>query len=875
MNQEQLLTTKLYIPHNPAAFIQRSGLLAKLDKAAEGKLTLLTAPPGFGKTTVVADWVRRRSYSSVWVSLDKGENDLHRFWSYIIAACEPLVPGIQKKARSLLHSFLQISGSQYVTLLINSLSPMEQDVMLVLDDYHTIHSEEIHQSIEYLIEQSPNHIHLCIISRKKPLLRVAMLRAKGQLKEIADSDLKLTDEEIAAFWISQMGIGLSAAELGRLADQTEGWIAGVQLAALTAMNGPSAINHFSGKHRYVVDYLMEEVIDHLPVGVRNFLLQTSILERMNVELCTAVTGMENSETLLHDIEQANLFVIPLDGEGYWFRYHHLFADFLRNRLARNNEIEAAGLHLQASIWLEQHQLLEEAINHALSASDYDRAACLIEAIAPKLFDRQELTLVDSWLNLLPSNYIKSPGLLLIHAWSDLLSKRLERIPFHKKMIDDALQTIPDEHQYTRMQEDAFMFVHYCSFLMGDFDETIRLIQILNNRETDTILDESELMHRYLEINEGLAPLISGFYGFSGNLKQAEAFHQLYASFIDKNKADGTRYSAYQRTALSELYYEKNELDKTDEYLSIAIPAAVQNNCLGALIPAVIVQAKLRRARGTPEIAVAGVRGVMERLEREGLQGTHWHGLLNACLARFLAEQEDFDYAQDWLENRTIRVKPNTAPYSDFERLTQIRLLLHLGKYEEALPLAVQLSHASKTTGRICTLMDSLCLESHLHLRCGNDYESMRSLHTALTIGEQMGYSRTFIDNARWLAPVLAVYIKTRIDRSIPELLTGASLTFARQLHAAFAQADERTVWEQVPAYAKPGRANTVHTLTTRETEILQLIALGYSNKKIAKELVLTEGTVKLHTHRIYSKLQANGRLQAIQIGKKLQIIPLG
>ena len=370
-NIHPILFTKLYIPLHPTYLVSRDRLMMKISQTLHCKLTLVTAPPGFGKTTMVSDWIRKHQVRAGWISLDKGENDLLRFWGYVITAFDRLRKGTGKKALSLLQSPVSFSIEQMLTWLVNDLTDVSDDTVLVLDDFHVVESEDVQRSLFYFLERLPNPIHLCIISRKEPSFPIATLRAKGQLNQIGINELKFTKKEISSFWCEQMGVPPNEPSLRLLAHRTEGWVAGIQLAVLSQLNGQQdTLQHFTGNHRFVVDYLLEEVFLNHSDPVRTFLMRTSILERMNKDVCAAVTGYSIEDRMLQRIEEAGLFTIPLDGERYWYRYHHLFAEFLRNRLLFESSGEVSSLHLKASEWFERNGLMEEAIDHAFKADDH-------------------------------------------------------------------------------------------------------------------------------------------------------------------------------------------------------------------------------------------------------------------------------------------------------------------------------------------------------------------------------------------------------------------------------------------------------------------------------------------------------------------------
>src|SRR5438105_675409 len=409
-----LLETKLYVPKWRRGLVPRPRLSERLNRGAESKLTLVSAPAGFGKTTLLADWLAAVAVDGrtvTWLSLDQSDNYPASFWTYLIAALQTADPHIGASAISLLQSPQPPPIEAVLSLLLNELSGMPTDVVLVLDDYHVIDARDIHDGMVFLLDHLPPPLHLVIASRADPPLSLARLRARGELVEIRAADLRFTPDEAAVYLNQAMGLDLPAHDLAVLEDRTEGWIAALQLAALSVKGREDTatfIAGFSGDDRYIVDYLVEEVLKRQPDQIRQFLLQTSVLDRLNGMLCDAVTGQDSGpgNGMLEALERANLFVVPLDDRRRWYRYHHLFADVLHARLLVEQPEKVPELHRRASAWYERNGEMSEAIRHALAAGEFSKAADLIELAAPGLRrDRQEAALLG-WLAALPDELLR-------------------------------------------------------------------------------------------------------------------------------------------------------------------------------------------------------------------------------------------------------------------------------------------------------------------------------------------------------------------------------------------------------------------------------------------------------------------------------------
>src|SRR5215467_4748453 len=477
------LTTKLSIPLARSSIVARPRLIQQLNAALRSTLTILVAPAGWGKTTLLHAWFTEISHNTcplAWVSLDASDNDQLRFWTYVITALNTLYLGLGETPLTLLNASSQPSIQDVLTSLLNALSRLRTDTLLVLDDFHHIQAQPIHEALTFLIEHLPPHLHLVIASRSDPPLPLARQRAQGTLTEVRAADLRFTVEESAAFLVEVMGLQLSAEQVAVLRARTEGWIAGLQLVALSLQDREEVavfIEAFTGSHRYVVDYLVEEVLSRQPDEVQDFLVQTCILDRLCGPLCDAVRQRDDSRTLLEFSERANLFLVALDEKRQWYRYHHLFAEALHSRLQHQQPTMVADLHRRASQWYEQHELYDEAVTHALSVSDVEHAARLIDKYALLTNFPIQFQALREWLNRLPETFVRTqPSLCILHVMTLLLTNQLERAAAR---IQDAERCLEEEMPTEQRRTILGTIAGSRSFLarlLGDYERAIPLAQ---------------------------------------------------------------------------------------------------------------------------------------------------------------------------------------------------------------------------------------------------------------------------------------------------------------------------------------------------------------------------------------------------------------
>ncbi|HLJ32572.1 MAG TPA: AAA family ATPase, partial [Ktedonobacteraceae bacterium] len=479
-DQAELLTTKLSVPPVRSSLVARQRLIQQLDAGLGSKLILVTGPAGFGKTTLLSNWLHSCSFPVAWLSLDASDNDFVRFWTYVIAALQKLQAGIAEHVLTMLPTVQTRSIETIMTAFINALATLTGDVVLVLDDYHVIEAQPIHEAITFLLDYMPPHFHLVIASRSEPPLPLARLRARYHMIELTVNDLRFSRDEVEVFFHNVMNIKLADEDITALALRTEGWIAGLHLVSVALQgrqNVSQFVKEFKGNHRYILDYLANEVLQRQPEHIQQILLQTSILDRFNGSLCDAITNQKNSQALIEQLEQANLFLVGLDDRRYWYRYHQLFVEFLSEHLYRTAPDVVQTLHHRAAQWHIRHGFTIEAIHHALAASEFSLGAYLIQKMAQTMLMRREVTTLLGWLAALPDAIVQdAPHLNLVYAWALIHTNQLEAVEQHLQHAEIAIEAGKVLGEISSMRGEIAAIRARVAAFSGDSSRTIELSQ---------------------------------------------------------------------------------------------------------------------------------------------------------------------------------------------------------------------------------------------------------------------------------------------------------------------------------------------------------------------------------------------------------------
>ena len=888
MQQYPLLQTKLYIPPIRPELVSRPRLVECLKAGFDRKLTLISAPAGFGKTTLLSEWIAGSGPRTcvAWLSLDEGDNDPVRFLTYFVAALQTVEAGIGDTVLAVLQSPQPPPIEPVLTALINEIAGRSDDLILVLDDYHLIDAQPIHDVLAFLLDHLPPQMHLVIATRADPPLPVSRLRGRRQLTELRTADLRFTPDEAAAFLNQVMGLGLSAKDVAVLETRTEGWIVGLQMAALAMQGrGTERIAHFvaafAGGHRYILDYLTDEVLVQQPESVRTFLLQTAILDRLTGSLCDAVTGRASGQEMLERLDAANLFIIPLDDERRWYRYHHLFADLLRKRLSQTQPDLLPALHRRASEWYEQQGLIPAAASHALAAEDVERAARLVEGKALAMVFLGELTTLVGLLDALPDEVVSSrPWLCIAHAWALVFAGLLDAVELRLKGAETTLGTFGD----ARRAEGRHIAGHiaairaYVAALRGDMSCAAEL-----TREALEQLPEEDLAMRGFS-----AGLLGTVLRWSGDLAAAA---QALAGAIAITQAASDSYTAVEVLYdLAAVQLAQGQLHKTvatcrdalllaDEYAKrggLQLPIAASGYYLMSQVLGEWndLEGALRHARGGvelceqwgwPEGLAFGYRRLARTLQAVGdADGAHeairkarqaasglspWFGAhMAAHQARLWLAQGNLTPASRWAQGSGLSADDELNYQYMGEYSVLARVLIAQGRLDEASRLLARLLEMTQAAGAMSYVIETLVLQALALQAQGKDDQALTTLERALSFAEPEGYVRTFIDEG---APMAAL-LRTAASR-------GIALDYVSKLLAAFGE----VAFPSVPL---------IEALSERELEVLRLLAAGLSNREIGAELFLAVGTVKKYTSNIYGKLDVHKRTQAVARAKELGLV---
>ena len=928
-----LLQTKLFVPSLPSTVVPRPHLLKRLTSGLQGKLTLVSAPAGSGKTTLLRTWLadvqQHEQRASTWLTLDTQDNDVTRFFTYLISALQNILPELGQTALAGLETQQAPNVSLFLTHLIHEIAIVDTPFILVLDDFHVITNSALHDAVVFLVNYLPPQMHLVLSSRTLPPISLARLRTQGQLTQIRAIDLYFTLPETTTFFNTTMGFHLAAKDIEALEQRTEGWIAGLHLVAqalqgLNTSHISDFLASFAGDHRDIADYLLEEVFSRQPEQIQAFLLQTCILERFCAPLCDALFSIEqeenysphqsfsSSQDILDTLEQANLFLVPLDTKHHWYRYHHLFTDVLRRQRGQGT----SELHRRAATWFEQKGMLDEAVQHLLMAQDNERAASLVEKHAERLFwERSDMLTLLHWFEQLSESNIRSrPRLCLTYAWllselhtgrNTLIASRLQDAANLLKMEEEASQLLPDAQrkvssdarQYMLAEKDiltamlisqkgetssALLLCHQalerlpeayplmrgiatamCAFVEHDITlvsylltESITLCRTVGNRYFAALFTANLIEVLLVQ----------------GQLHQAERAFRRILRFPEKH--DGPEIGM-MCVSIAMVYFERNDLQMAETYLKEGIERCRPFDAwAGVVLTGLLRLARIRFLQNDPDSASTFLEEAEQFEERgrisqipfpvprlETVQTRLWLAQGNLPAA--------FSWATDWRRIFTSHEDLNCSDEVEYLTLTRVLIAQAIRQENvelanEAKQLITSLLQSAQSAKRIGRVLEMYLLQALIDQTQGNMPLALISLQQALSLAEPERYIRLFVDEGELMVKLLREAARK-----------GIASDYCAKMLQAFSQEDHH---EKSGKYTPSFSALSLslsEPLTKQERKTLQLLATPLAIPQIASELVVEVSTIRTHIKRIYSKLDAHTRIEAVQKAKELGMLGTG
>jgi LuxR family maltose regulon positive regulatory protein len=896
--------------------VARARLIERLNRGAASTLTIVSAPAGFGKTTLLTDWIATVPVDQriAWLSLDPADNDATLFFTYLIAALQTALPGVGGTAQSLLRSPQPPLDAVLATLL-NDLDSIDVDVVVILDDYHLIEAREIQDGVGFLLDHLPAQVHLVLAGRADPALPIARLRARRELVEIRAAELRFTLDEVAAYLNEAMGLALTTGDVAALEGRTEGWIAALQLAALSMQGRPDAaafIAGFAGDDRYIVDYLVEEVLARQPVAVRQFLLQTAILDRLSGQLCEAVTGQIDSQDRLAGLERANLFLVPLDDRRHWYRYHQLFADVLQTRLMAEQPGSIAGLHRRASEWFQRNGEPGQAIAHALAGGDFGAAADLVELSIPVMRRDRREAVVRGWLAQLPDDVVRArPVLAVGYAGALLAVGDLHGVEARLRAVEQSLggpakldpgelveASLPpglivvDHAEFTRLPATVALYRAALALAGGDGSGAIRHAgQALDRGPAGDDLNQAAAAGLLGLAHWAGGDLAAGYTGYAacmaglyraghvadtfgcaialadiriaqGRLSEALQIYREALRRADQPGQEPLRGTADMYVGMSEIQLERGDLSAAAEALHSAEQLGEHAGLPQNPYRRRVAMALIEQALGNP----AGALELLDQAERLYVSDFFPNVRpVSALRARLLADQGRADEALGWVTERGLTVDDEPSYLREYEHITLARVLLARDAAAPSRPdqaatarLLEHLLRAAESGGRSGTVIEILVLQAVCRESAGDLAAAELALQRALTLGEPEGYLRIFTEAGQAIAALLGAAAQ------------GSRSGYVRRLRAAFPSTPSDRPAEPV---AEPrAKYELIEPLSARELDVLRLLGGDLGGPEIARQLFLSVNTVRTHTKNIYAKLGVNNRRAAVSRGRELNLM---
>jgi len=881
-----LLATKLYFPPIRPNIVHRSQLIEKINIGFSRKMTLISAPAGYGKTTLLSEWINQSKNPVGWLSLDQQDNDLKRFLAYLIASLQSIPIEVNEQIFAYLHTQQSNLFERFLIPLINQISMIESHFTLILDDYHLIQSQDVHEALIYLVDNLPSQMHLFIATRTDPPFRLSQLRMRSELCEIRGEDLRFTNDEAVDFLNKRLDLDLTSNDVTLLSEKTEGWIAGLQLAAISLrghQDKQGFVRAFAGDDRYIADFLLDEALGRQPAHIQAFLLQTSILDQFNAPLCTAVTGQDDSQVILAELERSNLFITSLDNQRNWYRYHHLFADLLRIRQKQSKQDSIDELYQRASSWYEGQQLISEAVRLALLGNDSENVTRMIERYILAIVSTSELYELNRLLNAIPEETTsQNPWLVLAQTWGLAYVGKNELAESKLNKLTTSMESL-NENTRLRVQGRIYVLQSFLAASRGDRKGSIQIAQyaLSNLSGSDLSLKSFALL------------LIGNALRFDGNLDNAIEFHNdalslselagdqfLTVSILsrlsdmwrtmgqlgrayktsmqalriveDGQKATGLQSFAlgYIKLRLCRVYYARNELHLALKCADIGLNLAKEWGSFDSISLGYFNLAEIYQAMGNHNKAINFLQKFKDDYP---LAHRHQYRLASALEADLYVRSGDINKAIKWAEADGKKAD-DPIQFVDFQIYkTLAQVLIAQDRLMDAQTLLNRLLEIAEGTGAVEYAIQTLVIKAIAFQNASEMDAAIDTLARALSLAAPEGYHRTFIDQGEQIAQLI-----------YQAALRGIYPEFCNQLLEEFSA--------PLKLDASP-QDDLVDPLTHREIEVLKIIDKGRTNQEIAQELVLSLHTIKSHARNIYSKLGVKNRTEAVARARLLDLLP--
>ncbi len=900
-----VIATKLYLPKLRPGLVARPQLRERLRRGAQSRLTLLSAPPGFGKTTLLADWLHETAgedHSVAWLSLDPEDADPAAFWTCVVTALQTAAPGIGATALELVASS-PLPTEHLLTTLLNELAAAAGEIWLVLDDYHLVDSPEVSDGVVFFVDHLPAHVHVLLSTRADPNLPLSRWRVRGELSEIRAADLRFTSDEAGAYLNEVAGLDLAPTDVAALEERTEGWIAALQLAALSIQgreDASSFIARFAGDDRYIVDYLVDEVLRHQPDPVRRFLLQSAVLDRFTGPLCDAVTGDDHGGDMLTALDRANLFIVPLDDRREWFRYHHLFADVLRARTHAEQPELVPLLHLRASQWFEINDSPDEAVRHALAARDFDRATYLMELAVPEVRRNRQEAMLLGWLKALPDDAVpRSPVLSVFYGYMLMFSGDLVAV---ERRLDDAERALaaqaegsaPPGAQTSELRTlPATIAVFRASLAQarGDAAATsehaLRALELAGPSDhlarggaagflglaawaqgdvpgaLETFTQAVASLHAAGALVDELSGtvVLADLWLVAGRPSEARRLYERALRLAESQGESVARATSDLHVGISEIDREVGDLESANRHLERAAVLGERAAMGESGYRWFVAMGRVRDAEGDPQEAIT-LLDKAEQLYRPAFFPDVRP--IAAIRARIWISRGKLQDAGEWARAGNVTTTDDVSYRREFDHLTLVRLLIaqHRGQpttgaLDDAARLLERLSSAAETAGRAGSLLEIRMLQALAHDARGQRRQALESLAQALVQApEPDGYARLFLDEGAPMTELLRDAEQNDVSRDHARRLLSGGAAPAAETHGS----------QQHPAQP------SAEPLSDRELQVLRLLDSELTGPQIARELFVSHNTLRTHTRHIFTKLAVTSRRAAVRRARELGLM---